>query len=75
MSRGAVPVLHKAIAEAAVKALLGERAIIRQMVEIPVGQPLRVEINAIGHGIHTFWSHWTGRHPHGSAGRDEETQD
>jgi hypothetical protein len=74
MSRGTIPLLHKAIAEAAVKALLGERAVIRQMVEVPAGQPLRVEIGALGYGIQTFWSHWTGRHPHGSAARDE-TQD
>ena len=74
MSKGSIPALHQAIAEAAVKALLGERAVIRQMVEIPAGQPLRVEINALGSGIQTFWSHWTGRHPHGSAARDE-TQD
>ncbi len=66
--------LHKAIAEAAVKALLGERAVIRQMVELPAGQPLDVQISALGYGIQTFWSHWTGRHPHGSAARDE-TQD
>jgi hypothetical protein len=64
-------VLHKAIAEAAVKALLGERAVIRQMVEVPAGQPLSVQISALGFGIQTFWSHWTGRHPHGSAARDE----
>jgi hypothetical protein len=75
MSRGEIPALHKAIAGAAVKALLGDRARIRQMVEIPAGQPLRIEISALGSGIQTFWSHWTGRHPHGSAGRDEETQD
>ena len=75
MSRRTIPVLHKAIAQAAVKALLGEHAVIQRMVEVPAGQPLSVEIGALGYGLQTFWSHRTGRHPHGSAARDEETQD
>ncbi len=65
MSRENIPVLHQAIAEAAVKALLGERAVIREMVEVPTGRPLTVHISALGSGIRTFWSHWTGRHPYG----------
>ena len=64
-----VPVLHQAIAQAAVKALLGEQAVIREMVEVPAGPPLSVHINALGHGIRTFWGHWTGRHAYGE--RDE----
>jgi len=71
MSRDNIPVLHQAIAEAAVKALLGDRAVISEMVEVPAGHPLIVHINALGYGVKTFWSHWTGRHPHGSAERDE----
>jgi hypothetical protein len=69
MSRENIPVLHQAIAEAAVKALLGERAVIREMVEMPAGRPLSVHLSALGYGIRTFWGHWTGRHPYGE--RDE----
>jgi hypothetical protein len=66
-----IPPLHQAIAQAAVKALLGEHAVIREMQEVPAGPPLRVHISALGYGIRTFWSHWTGRHTQGSAARDE----
>ena len=71
MSRESIPAHHQAIAEAAVRAILGERAVIRRMVEVAAGPPLSVHITALGSGIRTFWSHWTGRHPHGSAERDE----
>lgn len=74
MSAERIPVLHRAIAEAAVKAVLGDHAAIRHMVEIPAGRPLCVQVSALAYGIQTFWSHWTGRHPHGSAPRNE-TQD
>jgi hypothetical protein len=71
MKREQIPVLHQAIAQAAVKALLGEHAVIREMVEAPAGPPLSAHISALGYGIRTFWSHWTGRHAHGSVTRDE----
>ena len=67
-----IPVLHRAIAEAAVKAILGDRAVVKDMVEVSSTRvALTTHISAIGYGIQAFWNHWTGRHSHGSAGRDE----
>jgi len=57
-----IPAVHQAIVAAAVKAALGERAIIRQIVEVPA-EPVHVgtQVVALTHGIRTFWSLWTGR--------------
>jgi hypothetical protein len=74
MSAARIPHLHRAVAEAAVKAVLGERAVVKEMVEIPAGQPLSVHINALGFGIRTFWNNWTGRQSNERTG-DDETQD
>jgi len=71
MSKERIPVLHQAIAEAAVKALFGEHAIVSEMEEIPAGRPLRTHLRALEHGVRIFWSHWTGRHPQGGGTRNE----
>ncbi|HXK01102.1 MAG TPA: hypothetical protein VMS37_01790 [Verrucomicrobiae bacterium] len=63
-----IPAVHKAIAAAAVKAVLGEKAVIRAMVEIPAGTPFRKRAGALHAGVRTFWSRWTGRHSNGKAG-------
>jgi hypothetical protein len=65
---------HQAIAAAAVKAALGEHAVIRQMVEIPsTAGPLGAQVVALQYGIRTFWSRWTGRKSNGSP--TDETHD
>jgi len=51
-----------------VKAVLGEKAVIRAMVEIPAGTPFRKRAGALHAGVRTFWSRWTGRHSNGKAG-------
>jgi hypothetical protein len=57
-----IPAVHQAILAAAVKAVLGERAVIRQIVEVPAeAVPLGTHVVALTHGIRTFWSQWTGR--------------
>ena len=71
MSEERIPVLHRAIAEAAVRAVLGDRAVIREMVEVPAESPLRTHITALGYGIRAFWNEWTDRHPHGTAAKHE----
>ncbi|HTS30618.1 MAG TPA: hypothetical protein VMH81_32320 [Bryobacteraceae bacterium] len=69
-----IPAVHQAIATAAVKAVLGEKAVIREMVEIPAGTPFRKRAGALHTGIRTFWRRWTGRHSNEKAAIDE-TQD
>ena len=69
-----IPAVHQAIATAAVKAILGEKAVIRGMVEVPAGTPFRKRAGALHTGIRTFWSRWTGRQAKGRPGTDE-TQD
>jgi len=69
-----IPAHHRAAAAAAVKALLGERAIVREMVEVPPGTPLKKRAVALQAGVRTFWSRWTGRQAKGRPGTDE-TQD
>ena len=59
-----IPALHRAIVAAAVKAALGERAIVRQIVEVPAADA-GDHVRALGHGIRTFWRSWTGRQPNG----------
>jgi hypothetical protein len=57
-----IPAVHQAILAAAVKAVLGERAVIRQIVEVPPQPvPLGTHVVALTQGIRTFWSQWTGR--------------
>ena len=65
MKSETIPAHHRAIAEAAVRAVLGERAFISKMVEAPTGRPLSLHITAFGSGVQAFWNHWTGRHPFG----------
>jgi hypothetical protein len=68
-----IPELHRAIVSAAVKAALGERAVVRQIEELP-GTPGPVEhVVALQHGIRTFWRSWTGRRTNGGA--TDETAD
>jgi hypothetical protein len=57
-----IPTHHRVIVEAAVKAALGERAVVREIVEMQGGPSLRVRVGALHCGIYTFWSRWTGRH-------------
>jgi hypothetical protein len=57
-----IPAVHQAILAAAVKGVLGERAVIRQIVEVQAeAVPLGTHVVALTHGIRTFWSEWTGR--------------
>ena len=54
-----IPAVHQAILAAAVKAALGERAVIRQIVEVPAGASAGRKVAALSYGIRTFWSRWT----------------
>ena len=65
-----IPELHRAIAVAAVRAVLGERAVIRDMKELPVASLLR-RAGALKYGICTFWNRWTARQGNGSLNRNE----
>jgi hypothetical protein len=65
-----IPALHQAIVAAAVKAALGDRAIVRQIVEVPA-PGMGDHVYALGHGIRTFWRSWTGRQINGSSITDE----
>ena len=57
-----IPAVHQAILTAAVRAVLGESAVIHQIVEVPAQSvPLGTHVVALTHGIRTFWSQWTGR--------------
>ena len=56
-----IPAVHQAIVAAAVKAVLGERAVVRQIVEVPAGVSAGRHVVALKYGIHTFWRRWTGR--------------
>ena len=71
MSReAAIPVLHQAIAAAAVKAILGDRAVIRDMVEVPAPSAIK-RAGALKYGIRTFWRRWTARQSNGSSTTNE----
>jgi hypothetical protein len=62
-----IPELHRAIVTAAVRASLGERAVVRRIVEMPA-EPTAIEhVAALQHGIRTFWRSWTGRRVNGGA--------
>jgi hypothetical protein len=66
-----IPAVHQAIVEAAVKAVLGERAAVRQIVEVRSGVSAGRHVVALKYGIHTFWRRWTGRQSNGSSTLDE----
>ena len=66
-----IPAVHQAIVAAAVKAVLGERAVVREIVEVPGGVRLGRHVVALKYGIHTFWRRWTGRQSNGSSTTDE----
>ena len=68
--RKQIPAVHRAIVAAAVHAVLGERAVVREIVETPK-VPLGQHVVALKYGIHTFWSRWTGRQANGSSTTDE----
>ena len=71
MSReSSIPVIHQAIAAAAVKAILGERAVIREIVEVPAPSAVR-RAGALKYGIRTFWRRWTARQSNGSSTTNE----
>ena len=55
-----IPAVHRAIVAAAVRAALGERAVVRAIVEVPAASVGR-HVVALKYGIRTFWSRWTGR--------------
>jgi hypothetical protein len=65
-----IPAVHRAIVAAAVHAVLGERAVVREIVEVPAAS-LGRHVVALKYGIHTFWSRWTGRQSSGSSTTDE----
>lgn len=71
MSRDpAIPVIHQALAEAAVKAVLGNRAVIRGMVEVSAPSAAK-RAAALKYGIRTFWRRWTARQSNGSSTTNE----
>jgi len=61
-----IPVIHQVIVAAAVKAVLGEQAVIRKIRVLPAKAPAAGQLVAWKHGIHTFWCRWTGRQLNGS---------
>ena len=58
IGRKQIPAVHQAIAAAAVKAVLGEQAVVREMVEVPASS-LGSQVVALKYGIGTFWRRWT----------------
>jgi hypothetical protein len=56
-----IPEIHRAIVSAAVRAALGERAVVRQIVEMPATLRLADHVVALHCGIRTFWQRWTAR--------------
>lgn len=66
-----IPAVHQAIVTAAVKAVLGERAVIREIVEVPATASAGRHAVALKYGIRTFWRRWTGRQSNGSSTTDE----
>jgi hypothetical protein len=65
-----IPEVHRAIVAAAVHAVLGDRAVVRDIVEVPA-VPLGRRAVALKYGIHTFWRRWTGRQSNGSSTTNE----
>ena len=68
---GQISNLHRAIVTAAVRAALGERAVIRRIVEVPEAPSAVEHVVALHHGIRIFWRSWTGRRMNGGATADE----
>lgn len=67
-----IPAIHQAILAAAVNAVLGDRAVIREVVEVPrTTVPFSGHVVALKYGIRTFWSRWTERQTNGSSTIDE----
>ena len=73
MSEKSIPVHHRVIAAATVKALFGDRAVMREMVVAPEGAGWRKRAGALHLGIRAFWNRWTQRRSNGGA--VDETQD
>jgi len=65
-----VPVAHEVVVRAAVKALLGGRAVVREIREVPPAS-IGTQVVALKYGIHTFWRRWTGRQSTGSSTKNE----
>lgn len=63
--------VHQAIVMAAVKAILGDRAVVREIVEVPNGPSAGKRVVALKYGIRTFWRRWTARQSNGSSTLDE----
>lgn len=55
-----IPPHHRAAIAAAVRAVLGERAVVRDIEEAPAPS-LLVRFRAFDHGVRTFWNRWTDR--------------
>jgi hypothetical protein len=68
---GQISDLHRAIVTAAVKAALGERAVVRRIEELPEAPSAVEHVVALHHGIRIFWRSWTGRRTNGGATADE----
>jgi hypothetical protein len=66
----AIPEIHQVLAEAAVKAILGDRAVIREMAEVPAPSAIK-RAGALKYGIRTFWRRWTARQSTGSSTTNE----
>jgi hypothetical protein len=66
-----IPAVHQAIVAAAVKAVLGDRAVVRQIVEVPPAVSPGWRVASWKYGIRTFWRRWTGRRSNGSSTTDE----
>ena len=65
-----IPAVHQAIVHAAVKAVLGPRAVVREIVEVPRAS-IGTQAVALKYGINTFWRRWTGRQSTGSSTTNE----
>jgi hypothetical protein len=68
---GEIPELHRVIVTAAVRAALGERAVVRRIEEMQATPSAVEHVAALHHGIRTFWRSWTGRSASGGATVDE----
>ena len=76
MSRGKpISAQHQAVVTAAVMAVLGPHAVVRDIVEKHSGPSLRVRVTAIHFGIRTFWNRWTERVSQREVLQTDETQD
>ena len=72
MKNERIPILHQAIAQAAVRAMFGKHAVVVKMEETAAGLPLTTHLRALECGVRTFWNHWTGRHPHESVTDEDQ---